>query len=95
MSVDLNWNSSICHPLRSTGITRLRHYYEMIRLLQRLRLAVVSFVEPTPRLWAGTYWGSLEISWGKIEKCLAAPAFITTYPRSDIGRHVYGHAHPG
>lgn len=62
---------SICHPLRSTGITRLRHYYEMIRLLSGHRFLVVSSLDPTDVL------GPTELSWGKIEKCLAAPAFTT------------------
>jgi hypothetical protein len=71
MSVDVIQNFSICHPLRSTGITRLRHYYGMIRLLSGHRSSVVSFLGPT------AICGPAEISWGKIEKCLAATAFIT------------------
>jgi hypothetical protein len=95
MPVDAIQNFSICHPLRSTGVTRLRHYYEMIRLLDRLEAVVVSFAGPTSCLWAGTYRGSIEISWGKFEKCLAAPAFTTDRPRSDIGHRTSQRAHPG
>ena len=36
----------------------------------------------------------MEISWGKVERCPAAPAFTTHRPRSDIGRRVGRHTHP-
>jgi len=68
ISVDVIQNFSTCHPLRSTGITPLRHYYEMIRLLDRLRPAVVSFAQ-TYRVDATsvTTLGSVEISQGKTQ----------------------------
>jgi hypothetical protein len=79
---------SICHPLRSTGVTRLRRYYEMIRLLSDHGTSVVASLGPTAS------GGTAEISWGKDEKCLAAPAFTTICSRSDIGHRVRRHAHP-
>ena len=39
--------------------------------------------------------GPGEISWGKVEKCPAAPALSTRPPRSDIGRRVAEHTCPG
>ena len=39
--------------------------------------------------------GPEEISWGKIEQCLAAAALSTAWTRSDIGRRVRWHTCPG
>ncbi len=89
----MDQNFSTCHPLRSTGITRLLHYYEVIRLLQRRQASVVASVCPTDRA-TNRRVGSMEISWGKVEQCPAAPASTTPWPRSDTGRHVFGHTHP-
>jgi hypothetical protein len=68
ISVGMIRNFSTCHPLRSTGITRFRRYYEMIRLLDQHQLAVVSFVKPTKRIGPETKsLGSIEISRGKTQ----------------------------
>ena len=68
ISVDAIQNFSTCHPLRSTGITRLRHYYEMIRLLERHRPAVVSSAQAY-QVSANivTSLGPIEISRGKTQ----------------------------
>ena len=86
-------NFSTCHPLRSTGVTRFHHYYEVIRLLHRHRAFVVSSSCPTDAA-TDRRTGSLEISRGKIEQCPAAPASTTPWPRSDTGRHVRRHTYP-
>lgn len=86
VAVDGVLHFSTCHPLRSTGITRLQHYYEMIRLLIGHRNTVAD-VSTTCR-------GPEEISLGKNTKLPAAVAPITYLPRLDIGRHVPWHADP-
>ncbi len=68
VSIDVIQNFSTCHPLRSTGITRLRHYYEMIRLLDRRQPAVVSSAPAYQVGWTiVTSLGSFEISRGKTQ----------------------------
>src|SRR5262245_30450464 len=79
---------SSCHPLRSTGVTRLRRYYEVIRLLQGHRRVVVSSSPPAARR------GSLETSLGKSTKLPAVAVSTTTRSRLDFGRRVGRHAHP-
>ncbi len=47
MTVDPLQPFSTCHPLRSPGITRLHHYYEVVRLLHGRGADVVAFVRAT------------------------------------------------
>ena len=75
------------HPLRSTGVTRLPRYYEVIRLLPRPRATVAA--GPTAFADRGRSHGV------RYERLRAAAAFSTCPPRLDMGRCHSRQAHPG